>query len=218
MKTSTLLICTAVAITVAVLYLDRRATRAELAALRPAKAERAAKQKPVVWPSPLLGRGSDEALTARPAAPSAEPSSPATADATQHKPAETPIDQFAPIHDALEAAFASEARDGAWAMEARRTVDATLSAELPAKSAIKSIDCRSTLCRIESTHDGYTYAKAFVNQLVLPERRPWNGAFYTGPVARDPQSGAVTFVTYLAREGAAMPTIPDHASEEQAVR
>ena len=134
-------------------------------------------------------------------------------DPTPPKRGETPIEQFAPIHDALEAAFASEAHDGAWAMQASRIADASLAAGLPPRSTLRPADCRSTLCRIESTHDGYASAKAFVRRLTGPEGRPWNGAFYAGPVSQEPGTGTVTIITYLAREGAEMPTIPDSRSE-----
>lgn len=149
--------------------------------------------------------------------------SPEPAPGTAREPAppkqgETLIEQFAPVHDALEAAFALESHDGAWSMEAQRRAETSLSAMLSPRAAIKSIDCRSTLCRVETTHDGYPDARGFVNRFVGPEPRPWNGAFYTGPVARDPGSGIVTFITYLAREGAAMPAIPDRPRDEQARR
>jgi len=222
MKARTLVIGTAIMFGVAVLYFDRRATRAELAALQDAlpkaKAQRAAKETEAVWLAPPPARAPAETPAMRPADTPAEPSKPAARDPVQQKPAETPIEQFALVHDTLEAAFTSQSRDGGWAMEARRTADATLSAGLPPKSALKSIDCRSTLCRIESIHDRYKDAKAFVNQLGTPERRPWNGAFYTGPISQDPRSGAVTFVTYLAREGVELPAIPDQSGDEQAVR
>ena len=222
MKPRMLVIGTAITLGVAVLYCDRRATHAELEALRGAipatSTAPPAKQTEVVWRPPQPARGPIEVPTAKVIDPTVESSKLAVRQLAQQKSAKTPIEQFAPIHDTLEAAFVAEPRDGAWAMEARRTADAKLAADLPMTSAIKSIDCRSTMCRIESTHDGYTYARAFVSRLATFERRPWNGAFYTGPIAQDRGSGTVTFVTYLAREGSEMPTIPDHTDEEPAIR
>lgn len=214
MKARTLVIGTGIPIVVAVFYLDQRATRAELAELRAAlpkaTAERAMKAPEVVW----LSRPSEQVPVAVPMAKQLDPpevaSMPVTTDLTKQKPAGTPIEQFVPVHDTLEAAFVSEVRDSAWATDARRAAESKLSAELPPKSILKSIDCRSSLCRVESTHDGYAYAKTFVNRLATPEGRPWNGAFYAGPVSQDPQGGAVTFITYLAREGTEMPTVADH--------
>lgn len=196
-------------------YLDRRATRSQLAALwtsQSARAERVEQRPQVVWMSPPAGHPEAQAALAPVA-----PAQPTLVDGnTAGKPQSAPrsmIEQFAAAHDALEAAFGAESRDGAWAMNAQRTAETALSAALPPRSAIRSVDCRATLCRVESTHASYAQAKTFVNQLTTRDSRPWNGGFYTGPVAQD-ASGAVTFVTYLGREGVAMPGIPDRPEGE----
>ena len=212
MKAKMLVIGTALA--AAVLYFDRRATRAELAELRAAVPKARAEQastREAVWQPPPPREMVRAPAAERADAPAASPRS-AQRDPTPPKH-ETPIEQFAPVHDALEAAFASEAHDGAWAMQAGRIADASLAAGLPPRSTLRPADCRSTLCRIESTHDGYASAKAFVRRLIGPEGRPWNGAFYAGPVSQDPATGTVTIVLYLAREGAEMPAIPDSRDE-----
>jgi hypothetical protein len=203
------------ALAAAVLYLDRRATRAELAELRAAVPKTRAEQasaREVVWQSPPP-RVMVRAPVAEPADPPAESSRSAPHEPAPPKRGETLIEQFAPIHDTLEAAFASEARDGAWAMQASQTANAVLAARLPPRSSLRPADCRSTLCRIESTHDGYASARVFVSRLIGPEGRPWNGAFYAGPVSQEPGNGTVTLVTYLAREGTEMPAIPDGRAE-----
>jgi len=219
MQNRMLIIGTVITVVVVVVYFDRRAVHAELAELRhdaASNAERQVMEPPLVRvvSSPAPVRAAAEPLAAKPE-PLATPARAEAREAAPHKP-ETPIEQFALVHDTLETAFASQAHDGVWAMEARRRMDATLLARLPVKSAVTSIDCRSTLCRIETTHDGYAYAREFVGQLLTPERQPWNGAFYTGPIAQDSRSGAVTFVTYLAREGVELPAIPDSSGDEPA--
>lgn len=209
-----------VAIVLVVLYLDQRGIRAELTALRAelpkAGSERAehgpAERREVVWlrppapvePSPTGSR--DE-----PAAPS----EPTLQRVAQPKPLETPIEQFARVHDTLEQKFDSQASDGGWAMDARRSVEARL-ADLPVASRVRSIECRSTLCRVETIHDRYPDARAFTSRLAALDQRPWNGGFYTGPISEDPQTGAVTFVTYLVREGMELPAIPDRGDDAPA--
>jgi len=133
--------------------------------------------------------------------------------AGQPRPSETPIAQFAHVRDTLERAFAAEPGDGAWAMVARRSVE-TRFADLPAASRLRSIDCRSTLCRVETLHDGYSDARVFTQRLASLDQRAWSGGLFTGPIAQDPQSGAVTFVTYLVRDGVALPVIPDGAGDD----
>lgn len=197
-------------------YLDRRATRSQLAALwtsQSARAERVEQRPQVVWMSPPAGHPAEAQAAAPPVAP--ERPTPDTALGKSASAPRSMIEQFAPAHDALEAAFGAESRDGAWAMNAQRTAETALSAALPPRSAIRAVDCRATLCRVESSHASFAQAKTFVNQLTTRDSRPWNGGFYTGPIAED-ASGAVTFVTYLGREGVAMPAIPDRPEGEPA--
>jgi len=146
--------------------------------------------------------------------PTVERTAPTVVEAARPAKPETMVDQFAPVHDLLERAFDAESHDGAWAMSAQRLAETAMQAMLPPRSAIRSVACRATLCRIESTHAVETDVKKFVNQLADPASRPWNGAFYAGPSAQDAHSGVVTVVTYLAREGATMPAIPDSTADD----
>jgi len=203
------------ALAAAVLSFDRCATRAELAELRAAVPKARAEQasaREVVWQAPSP-RVMVQARVAERTDPAPESSRSIPHEPAPPKRGETLIEQFAPIHDTLEAAFSSEARDGAWAMQASRTADAALAAALPPRASLRPADCRSTMCRIESTHDGYASVRAFVSRLAGPEGRPWNGAFYAGPVSQAPGNGTITIVTYLAREGTEMPAIPDSRAE-----
>lgn len=214
MTTRTFVLGGGAAIALLVLYLDQRGIRAELTALRASKAgsERAeagrARRPEVVWRSPP--EPAEPSTTTRGGfAVSPEQSSPRVA---QPRPLQTPIEQFVLVHDTLEQKFGSEASDGAWAMEARRSVETKL-ADLPVASRLRSIECRSTLCRMETIHDRYSDAQEFTSRLAALNRRPWNGGFYTGPISEDPQNGAVIFVTYLVREGMELPAIPDGDDE-----
>jgi hypothetical protein len=208
----------ATALAGAVLYLDRCATRAELAELRAAVPRLRAEppRTEVVWRSPP-GQAMARAPATEPASPPVEAARSAPHEPAPPKRAETPIEQFAPVHDALEAVFVSESRDGAWGMQASRTADNALAGGLAPGSTVRPAECRSTLCRIESTHDGYASARRFVGRLAAPEGRPWNGAFYAGPISQESGTGAVTVIMYLAREGAEMPTIPDRGGDDPAV-
>lgn len=196
---------------IAVCYLQCRVTRTEPAARSSSEAEPAHAQhrsQVVSLPPPRLAP-----IVQQSRATVERPTPVAVEDAGAGKP-ETAIERFAPVHDALEQAFSAESRDGAWRINAQRAAEDALSATLPPQSAISSIDCRATLCRIESTHVGEAQVRTFVNQLASVDHRPWNGAFYAGPLSQDPQTGAVTLVTYFAREGAQMPAIPEPAGDE----
>jgi hypothetical protein len=212
MTVKTFILGGGVAIALAVLCLDQRGVRAELTALRAElpkvgsdRAEHGRAERPeVVWrrsPAPAEPSiSSDDGVVA-----SSKPSLPRVA---QPKPQGTPIEDFALVHDTLEQKFGSQASDAAWAMEARSSMEAKL-AHLPSASRLRSVECRSTLCRIETIHDRYSDAWDFTRRFASLDQRPWNGGFSTGPISEDPQSGAVTYVTYLVREGTEMPAIPD---------
>jgi hypothetical protein len=212
MRARTLWIATAALVGIALFYLERRVTRTDAAdassspAPKPVQPEHTAAARSPQRPAPVPVMQASR--------PPVEPTAPvAIEDARPAKP-QTRIEQFAPLHEALGRAFNAESSDGGWARNAQRTAEDALAARLPPQSAISSVTCRATMCRIESTHASDVHARTFVNQLADPESRPWNGAFYAGPVSQDPRSGVVTFVTYFGREGAAMPVIPGGAEDD----
>jgi hypothetical protein len=220
MTGKTFIVSGGAAIALAALYLDQRGIRAEQTALRAelpkAGSERGEHRRveraEVVWrrapasSEPSATSSRDGAASSEPPQPVAQPKSP-----------ETPIEEFALVHDTLEQSFGSQANDGAWAMEARRSLETKL-ADLPAASRLRSIACRSTLCRVETIHDRYSDARDFTSRFASLDQRPWAGGFYTGPISEDSQNGAVTFVTYLVREGVELPPIPDRGDEATASR
>jgi len=214
MTARTFLVGGGIVIAVAALYLDQRGLRAEVTALHgaaaPAGSERA-RRPDLAWrPAPAPR----EATAGRAPAHVARIAEPEAVPRVRPTPTETPVEQFAHVHDALERTFGSEPSDGAWAMEARRAVESKL-ADLPVASRIRSIDCRSTLCRVETVHDGPADAQALALRFSSPAQRPWNGGFYAGPTDEDARSGAVTVVTYLVREGTPLPELPDRDDDAE---
>jgi hypothetical protein len=222
MTARTFIVGSGVVIVLVVLYFDQRGTRAELTALRASlpkvgseRAEHTRAEHPeVMWRRPAAAEPSTNSRDGL--AAGSEPSLPRVA---QPKAQTTPIEDFALLHDTLEEKFGSQASDGAWATEARRSLESKL-ADLPVASRLRSIECRSTLCRMETIHDRYSDARDFTNRFGLgpSDQRPWNGGFFTGPISEDARTGTVTFVTYLVREGKEMPTIPDHDDDGAASR
>jgi len=216
MRILLVLIGAAVAMTVAVTYLDHRAHR-EIEALRGELSRRdVAGSAAAPLDSSILPRLADRI----PSYPEAEPQTVGPARATgatgkavspvtDHPRARRPesrLGNFAPISDMMEAAFVGEVADPSWARDAHKTVATAFTNELPDGSRIKSIDCRSTLCRIETIHDNHERATEFIGRVVAdPAKRPWNGSFAAGPIAENPAGGLVTLVTYLMREGAELP-------------
>ena len=182
--------------------------RSEVDALtrRLSAAEAASAQGSLLAPSiawPLAANAAADGRIAAAPAPLAPARSAASPRAT---PPADPIEDFAPVHDALEAAFAAESVDGPWATRARRTAAAHLDAKLPEGSRIDAIECRSTLCRVRSVHPSAARADEFASGVALRnEAAPWAGDVTLGVIEQAPNGTAVTVVAYLAREGVNLP-------------
>jgi hypothetical protein len=121
----------------------------------------------------------------------------------------TAAEEFEATRNALDAVFAAEPEDPAWARAARLTASRALSAALPSSSRIESLECKESLCRIESSHASFDASQEFVRDGFLSlEQRPWDGDFVTG-LAEEPRGGRVRTVTFLMRPGKTLPDLDD---------
>jgi hypothetical protein len=65
------------------------------------------------------------------------------------------------------------------------------------------------MCRIETAHQDLDQYQQFVRRALMdPETKLWNGGFFATLLA-EPTEGRVTTVAYLARDGEALPPMPD---------
>jgi hypothetical protein len=186
---------------------ERRTQEASIAGLRKEIAALADTREaaPRFIPVPVFHPGSrtpDETPPApRDEAPQANV--PATANPA---PAKTPEVEMAETHAGYERLFTNQRIDSAWTERAKRLVDERLPALLPEGSTVRSIECRADLCRLETAHaDRATYWKFLKAAFLTPRKTFWNGSAYSVPLNDDPSGGAM--VTYLAREGAALPAL-----------
>jgi hypothetical protein len=136
---------------------------------------------------------------------------PSAASATTAPP---PRKQFSgpELRDSYEASFVAQNVDGAWAASARHTAESRLRERLPAGSSLRAVDCRSSLCRIETSHADSTQYLQFVRSALFdPSARPWGGAVFSIPASDappDPSSREpMIAVSYLSREGVDLPTV-----------
>jgi hypothetical protein len=124
-----------------------------------------------------------------------------------------------------EDAFAAEPVDEHW--EARRQLMEKLPAALPQGSTIMDLDCRTTLCRVETKHvDAARYAQ-FTQQFdIKPGQRAedalWGGSsrFVSAPDDIDEEaqeSDQVIGVAFLARPGSELPSGEEFPREIVAV-
>jgi hypothetical protein len=112
----------------------------------------------------------------------------------------TPEISVGELHKRYEGSFRGEAVDAAWAGQAKSIADAKLSAILPSGSSIRGLECRATMCRLETAHKDYASYVSFVRAAFTnPDQAPWNAESYSAPLNDNPADGV--FVTYIAREG-----------------
>lgn len=110
------------------------------------------------------------------------------------------------VRDRLQVFFNAEAVDSTWSREAAETLTKGIETRLPPGSRLHRVECRGTLCRIETSHldaDGFrTYAQsAFLSH----ETRVSSNGFFASLLGEPAAGASVTGVAYLAREGKQLP-------------
>ena len=104
----------------------------------------------------------------------------------------------------LDNHFDTEQRDPAWADQATQDATHAFTDDIPAGSRVTKVDCRKSLCRVETEHDDVDAFRAFADASLLSrERKIWNGGFST--MVRSESESGVTAVTYIAKEGQPVP-------------
>lgn len=79
------------------------------------------------------------------------------------------------------ARFASEAKDATWAPAAEHLARVRLQDVLRDGSILHSVECKTSMCRIESEHKSETIHQAFLRAAFVDAPRPWNGALFIAP-------------------------------------
>jgi len=102
----------------------------------------------------------------------------------------------------IETTFHSEAMDTAWAREARQQLQEKLATILSKGASIGSLECHSSLCRIELRHPDEEQYRQFM-QNMTQDGTFWKGASMTYRGEEDGRN--IVTISYLTREGHAMP-------------
>jgi hypothetical protein len=110
---------------------------------------------------------------------------------------------------ALDSRFGAEAVDPAWADGAVREATRAISADLPEGTTLKNVECRKSMCRVDTVHADASAFRSFVSDALLShDRQLWNGGMTSS--LRETTDSGVTAVTYIAKDGEAIPAIdPD---------
>jgi len=175
---------------------ERERLQAEVARLAAAQ-ERAAR----VAAQDAPARAVLEGLAARSAgarAPLESPAAPAATPAAAAAPAVEP-------HVFFDGVFAAQRASNDWADSAQRLATTRLTAALPPASALRAVECRESLCRIETEHaDRDHYQQFFQHAFMDSATQAWNGAVTTVEL-ETAGDGSIHAVSYLMREGVALP-------------
>jgi hypothetical protein len=106
---------------------------------------------------------------------------------------------------AVEAGFATEKVDQAWAAEARRDLRDHVATLLPPSSSLGDIDCHSSMCRMEMVVPDLAAKQRFIQSAFLSSQsRIWKGALFVMPTRPNPD-GTLGVVMYLGRPGTSLP-------------
>ena len=106
----------------------------------------------------------------------------------------------------LDDKFEAEERDPNWSGPAATQATRALTSDLPSGSTLGSVECRTNLCRVESSHPSLDAFQSFVHSALLSrDKKLWNGGFSAQVVAQGPLG--VKAVTYIAKEGQAVPQL-----------
>src|SRR4051794_23713541 len=154
---------------------------------------------PVVAPPPpappVVAANGAPADTAPPE-PEPEPTPSAT-------PSEPPPSS---LRDMLGRVFEKESIDPKWSHVAERTAETRLRSTMPKGGSLQSVECRSSMCRIQSVHESVDEFQEFVQSAFMKiDTQVWNGGSFSTPIEDGERRFPVTIVTFIAREGLALP-------------
>ena len=111
-----------------------------------------------------------------------------------------PIEQQAQLVAQLEDDFRAEGRDPGWSDQGTTEATRALSRDLPGGTKLGKVECRFTMCRVESSHTSVDAFQTFVRSgLLSHDRQLWNGGFSAYVVDQSPSG--VSALTFIERGG-----------------
>jgi hypothetical protein len=142
------------------------------------------------------------------AAPKADVPRPQPSAGAKVESKEESMQKLAATRSQFEANFARDTPDSSWTTNDARKATEKVMSDLPTGSTLQSFECRSSLCRIETTHESLAAERRFVTTAFInPGSQLWNAGGFSAPSSDQPSpDGRVDTVTYISREGQSLPT------------
>jgi hypothetical protein len=110
------------------------------------------------------------------------------------------------LHAELDDIFSSETA-GPWNQDARQDLITKLEPILSEDTAVRSLECRRSLCRMELHHASMDDYHEFMQKALLSETRITMGGAFSTPTGEADGDGRVSAVTYLALGSEPLPRI-----------
>jgi hypothetical protein len=132
---------------------------------------------------------------------------PAEAEVSEHRAASGTPPTGEEMRDQLQASFAVDA-PVAPGQDRRPDLEKRVRAVIPAGSSVRSLECRSSLCRIETMHPSVEEFRDFVQRGYLTldfATRVSNGPVFATLLAPPAAGQPVVGVAFLGRDGAVLP-------------
>ena len=104
------------------------------------------------------------------------------------------------LRDSAEAQFVAEGYDRAWSSEAASLLRSKLTSHLSKALNLVSLECRESLCRLETSHRDLKEFQEFQRGSLTAHDFGWDGPILYAPL-KTQNSGDVIAVTYLTRPG-----------------
>jgi len=115
----------------------------------------------------------------------------------------TYADQLAYYHASLQA----EDVDASWSRASSQRLRGMFDQMTSSATALRSVECRHTICRAELTHDTEAESRAFYETWTSSQARlEWQGPVTGGVVSTQPD-GSARSVFFFSREGTTLPEI-----------
>jgi hypothetical protein len=106
----------------------------------------------------------------------------------------------------LQSMFQSEPDDAGWSRSARQGAQERLAAAAPDPSVVRSLECRSSMCRLETSILGADDDVKLVRAALGERDNPtWSGAVFSR--IEEDASGRPVRVSYLFRAGTTLPIL-----------
>lgn len=132
------------------------------------------------------------------------------------EPEQAPSLQPEEVRDRLEAYFHEDTAGSSWSHDAAQTIEQRLPAILPLGSMMRSVECRTRFCRIETAHAGLDQFIQFTDSAFkMPDTKLWNGGYFATVLAEPIPGETVVAIAYLARDGQELITPDILAGQER---